>query len=49
MSCATFLASDAPIPHMWKTLINSFSVNEAIEKGIAVQKPMLDSSTIDYV
>jgi len=47
MSYATFLASDAPIPHMENPHQQFLSINKAIDKGIAIPKPMLDSSTID--
>ena len=46
MNYATFLASDAPIPHMENPHQQFLSINEAIDKGIAIPKPMLDSSTM---
>ena len=47
MSYATFMASDCPMQEVENPLIQLFSVNEALEKDIALSSIVIDSQTID--
>ena len=47
MSLFNFIASDRPIPEVENPYIETFSVNEALEKGIKVPEVLLEKADLD--
>lgn len=47
MSILSFIASDRPIPEVENPYIQTFSVNEALEKSIEVPKVLLEKVDLD--
>lgn len=47
MSIFNFIASDRPMPEVENPYIQTFSVNEALEKGIEVPEVLLEKADLD--